>query len=363
MVEYYKDRLEQDYIPNYRTRFEALHDNFRKPSDISWEEVEAIQVHSEVEIKITKSNYLECMGASFDALKDLFRIAKESSIPEQLQLIARRAYEMRHSRPIKTYIQVCLGLSGMRKFLSSIYFLGRIRAAYETFMTCAKAFPSFTSVQAYLLLPPKVPTLESAPTLADTMRLSALDYDLPTIRRHVNSTIQLRALQEKFLDRQEDALKNLRVHAEIQILQIIQQTVEDLNDVSPYFGCSKLSCYLCSLVLKAYNFETRGCHGRLYERWTVLHQSSLLDYASPRPYLSTVMGVTQNRIIEILQMPLGPMKPRVAESSAGYTIEANPGVRPADSLEAYERWLKTYEVNYLSSHASNMERALRKVRR
>jgi OTT_1508-like deaminase len=363
LVEYHRDRLEQEYVPNFRTRFEALHDNFRKPNDISWDEVDSIQGNSEEEIKITKSNYLECMGTSFDALKDLYHISKESSNPEQLRVIAIKAYEMRHSRQIKIYIQVCLGFSGMQKFLSSIYFLGRIRAAHKTLVTCAKAFPSFASVKAYLLLPPKAPTLEWAPELAHTMRLAALDYDLPTIRRHINSTIQLRALQEKFLDRQKDALKNLRVHAEIQILQLIQQTVEDLSDVFPYFGCSKLSCYLCSVVLKACSFETRGCHGRLYERWTIHHQSSLSDYASPRICLSTVMGATQDRIIEILQMPLSPMKTRVPESSAGYTIEVNPDVYTAGSLESYNRWLKSYKDYYLSNYASGTERALRRVRR
>jgi hypothetical protein len=43
-----------------------------------------------------------------------------------------------------------------------------------------------------------------------------------------------------------------------------------------YFGCIKYSCFMCAHFLRAYGIiSTRGCHGRLFKRWTVPEAASL----------------------------------------------------------------------------------------
>lgn len=362
MVDYYKERLDQDYIPKYHKTFETLRDKFRNSSDISWEEVEAAQFNCEREDKVTMDNFLDSMGLASQELRDLSTLCKGGYNPELRCLIASKAFEMRHSRPVKAYIQVCFGEADSRQFLSCIYFLGRIRAAYETFVACAKANPSFQSIQAYLVLSPEIPkpNPESAPTLAQTMELAGLDCSSFVIRNHISATMQWRALEDKFRNRQQDALANLRVHCETQILQTIQQDTEDLSDVFPYFGCSKRSCYLCTLVFEEYGFTTRGTHGKIYERWMVLGESSTTDYALPRPRLVSIMKAIQTKIIEILQTPLCPTKPPIAEYSAGYTVESTMD-HPRDDRIENQRSLELFKTTYISTEAGKLEQLFRKL--
>ena len=51
----------------------------------------------------------------------------------------------------------------------------------------------------------------------------------------------------------------------------------------PYFGCSKLSCFMCNRFIQSYGrFTTRGCHGRLFKPWTVPSVDRLLPGQADR---------------------------------------------------------------------------------
>ncbi|KAK0762955.1 hypothetical protein N5P37_004481 [Trichoderma harzianum] len=60
------------------------------------------------------------------------------------------------------------------------------------------------------------------------------------------------------------------VHAEMQV--ILAATKHNCTGAAifNYVGCSKRSCFLCSRVIQSYGpYTTRGCHGKLYDLWTV----------------------------------------------------------------------------------------------
>ncbi|KAH6605051.1 hypothetical protein Trco_006758 [Trichoderma cornu-damae] len=50
-----------------------------------------------------------------------------------------------------------------------------------------------------------------------------------------------------------------------------------------YVGCSKRSCFLCSRVVQRYgSYTTRGCHGKLYNLWTVPEVPWLAEEERPK---------------------------------------------------------------------------------
>ncbi|KAH0489424.1 hypothetical protein TgHK011_009855 [Trichoderma gracile] len=60
------------------------------------------------------------------------------------------------------------------------------------------------------------------------------------------------------------------VHAEMRV--ILAATKHDCTgaNIFRYVGCSKRSCFLCSRTIQHYGgYSTRGCHGKLYNLWTV----------------------------------------------------------------------------------------------
>ncbi|EHK41056.1 hypothetical protein TRIATDRAFT_321317 [Trichoderma atroviride IMI 206040] len=61
-----------------------------------------------------------------------------------------------------------------------------------------------------------------------------------------------------------------KVHAETQV--ILAATNHDCTGavIFKYVGCSKRSCFLCYRLVQNFgSYTTRGCHGKLYDLWTV----------------------------------------------------------------------------------------------
>ncbi|KAH8806868.1 hypothetical protein DL96DRAFT_1763937 [Flagelloscypha sp. PMI_526] len=82
---------------------------------------------------------------------------------------------------------------------------------------------------------------------------------------------KITALLPKPLNGQSvQGFQKLCVHAEVQVFRHLAQARVDPKDLFPYVGCSKLSCFMCKLFLDSYCvFDMRGCHGKLYNQWTV----------------------------------------------------------------------------------------------
>jgi hypothetical protein len=62
----------------------------------------------------------------------------------------------------------------------------------------------------------------------------------------------------------------------------------------PYFGCSKLSCFMCNRFIQSYvRFTTRGCHGRLFKPWTVPNVDRLLPGEADRTAKALILVQTE----------------------------------------------------------------------
>ena len=142
-----------------------------------------------------------------------------------------------------------------------LYFVARVRKAYEKFIETAIKFPSFRNisfvctpcpsfrpfVRAHLRtpFPSSVPPDRSGDTLnaAELFRMEARYRSL---------------LSEK-----------LHVHAEINLVFFLGGEQGDTKATFPYLGISKKSCFLCGNFIRYLgHFETRGEHHVEYTRWT-----------------------------------------------------------------------------------------------
>lgn len=67
------------------------------------------------------------------------------------------------------------------------------------------------------------------------------------------------------------------------MLMSLNTNESSTSGLFPYFGSSKLSCFMCSRFIQSYGrFTTRGCHGRLFKLRTVPSVDRLLPGQADR---------------------------------------------------------------------------------
>lgn len=106
------------------------------------------------------------------------------------------------------------------------------------------------------------------------------------------------------------------VHAEIQLI-LAAANHESTGAIKfGYVGCSKRSCFLCSRFIQAHNtFTTRGCHGKLYNRWTVPDFSCSGE--EERLSLARILQLVERAMKECIKDRADGMIAHAQESSVG----------------------------------------------
>ncbi|KAJ4485196.1 hypothetical protein J3R30DRAFT_3813504 [Lentinula aciculospora] len=200
----------------------------------------------------------------------------------------------------------------------SIIFLARFRRAYLTFCEIAQTIPRFCSLEFFpipkIITPCKPPPLK----LADTFHLLRQPLNTTTVHRFV-ARISIQDAQQRFDQRQK---QSLHVHAELQIVQHLLQSHIHIEDIFQYMGCSKRNCFMCKTFLHIFcHVGTRGCHGKLYNQWSIPEISGIDDQ------MMQELEKTVKQILEILLQELSKPIPTcgaVPDSSAGTTTIHTP---------------------------------------
>lgn len=101
------------------------------------------------------------------------------------------------------------------------------------------------------------------------------DEKLKSIRLQVQSgSEKLQAEQRLLKTRKAEQLQagkgpDIYLHCELQILVLFHQLKSAANmKVHSFIGCSKLSCYMCWVVLRNRKYRTRGTHGKVSANWS-----------------------------------------------------------------------------------------------
>ena len=156
--------------------------------------------------------------------------------------------------------------------------IGRIgmwhrKAAIITSFSFAYTFILSEATCRHLTLP-KATKLPDADT--KTHLTGALKRMLPSDQQHKvtelhNVLTQLRGfdMEESFINCFRESKLNLRVHAEVFLAEYLCSNKISYLENDKYVGCSKASCYCCSLYLRYHpdNLVVRPSHGNVWRTW------------------------------------------------------------------------------------------------
>lgn len=260
MVFYHQKRIEHSYIPNLRASFKA-YDDAHKRNDTTTPENSSV---SDTTLSILRT------------LLFALDINATSTLEKHKRLVDT-SYNLRRTRNIEEVL--CSSPSATPKSKSlwlNICLLARLRVALQKFKDIAVTLPSFDRVTINLVPCPLAPanTSQRPLNLKQTFDILQLDLGPATTKAVLGHNRTIAKIKDDFANRQK---QKPNVHAEVQMLMLLNTNESSASGLFPYFGCSKLSCFMCDRFIQSYGrFTTRGCHGRLFKPWTVPSVDGLL---------------------------------------------------------------------------------------
>ena len=260
MVLYHQHRIEHDYIPELRASFKA-YDAEKRKYDTNTLETDSVSVS-------TLSVLMELLFN--DNVNGITTLEKDKKL-----VIA--SYNLCRTRDVEKLLYSSPSATRKSKKLwENACLLARLRVAFQKFKDIALTLPSFEQV-TFILVP--CPHAHANPpqqllSLKQTFGILRLDLTPDTAKAILGLNWPVARCQREFAERQR---QKLNVHAEVQMLIFLNTTESSASGVLPYFGCSKLSCFMCNHFIQSYGrFTTRGCHGHLFKPWTVPSADRLL---------------------------------------------------------------------------------------
>lgn len=259
MLSYHQSRIQRDHIPNLRASFKSI--NTTRSSDL-----------------IT----------TYNKLSKLRKLVLEIESPNQStkdihSRLVMTAYELRITKSAEEALNSSSSaISKTKKLWIDICLLARLRVAFQKFSEIAMKLPSFSNATIVLLPRGPAPTKppERPLSLKQTFGILNLNLDSESVKNVIGQKWALSKAGHEFAKLQR---QKMNIHAEVQMLLYLSRSERPNSAVLPYFGCSKLGCFMCFHLLQAYGkFSMRGSHGRLFKPWTVPETQILAIYEANR---------------------------------------------------------------------------------
>ena len=228
----------------------------------------------EIKICISKStdalsgSQAKMRGSLKEIYDELYSPCQVGSATTRLDSLVRKAFAIRELKDARADMESILNSASLAKGIHTcICFLGRVRAAYRTFLTLAATSQAFARTQIHPVRVPKPIKKNCTPlSLAQTFSLLGLELSDSAFKKHISKSISLKNAMRNFASLQN---QSAYIHAEVQLLFFLADN--QIRDAFPFVGGSKRSCFLCAAFIKVYrNIQTRGSHGHLYSKWIIL---------------------------------------------------------------------------------------------
>lgn len=272
MIQSYKPRL-NGYLTEARRAFKEI--DLSVPGDLAPDSNHHL---------LSLLSHLESFRVLID---DTTRLSTQDGLEESVH----SAYDICHNYNEQDFENVSNKVSNAKKLRNVLGFLGRLDTCFKIFIRAAERLPGFQFLRIFpvTVLPAgKLKSIENPKhrwSLARTFSALGLSLNEQTVRKlfktgKKKNSWTIRRLLQKF-----EELKSpvFQVHAEVQVL--LAATRHDCTGASifKYVGCSKRSCFLCYKFIQKYGqFDSRGCHGKLYDLWTVPEVPWLAEESSLR---------------------------------------------------------------------------------
>ena len=283
MVLHHQARIERSYIPDLRASFKA-YDAIHKRHD----------TNSPEDNSVSDANLNVLRTLLFDQ-----DVNGTSTLEKHTRLVIA-SYNLRRTRNLEEVLYSSSSATSRSKSLwLDICLLARLRVAFQNFKVIALTLPSFKQVTIILVLRPLAPANPSQRplNLKQTFGILQLDLGPATTKAVLGQSWTAARIEREFAKRQR---QKPHVHAEVQMLMFLNTNESSTSGLFPYFGCSKLSCFMCNHFIQSYGqFTTRGCHGRLFKPWTVPIIDRLLPSQAAR--IAKALILVQKEVKKILK--------------------------------------------------------------
>lgn len=260
MMSYHRDRISNSYIPGLRSSFTAYDSG--------------------------SAMIKTCTEAADPAITDLRSLLFDRNGTDTLEKhssLVIASYNLRRKRVLEQLLYSSSSATSKSKALwVDICMLARLRIAFQIFKDIALTLPSFTDVTIVLVPHPSKPVNPSQRplNLKQTLGILQLDLSPTTIKAVLGQNSIATKIEQEFGKRQK---QKPNIHAEVQMLMFLDANEPLTSGIVPYFGCSKLCCFMCDRLIQSYGrILTRGCHGRLFKPWTVPSSNQLLHGQAER---------------------------------------------------------------------------------
>lgn len=266
MVSYHQSRIDHSHIPNPRASFKAY--------DAACERN-----------NITTPKRDSVYDASLSVLREILfdHDANDTSALGRHSRLVIASYNLRRTKSVEEVLHSSSTATTKSKSLwLDICMLARLRVAFQVFQEITVTLPSFKQVTIILIPCPHTPAHPSQRPLSlkQTYDLLKLDLDASKTKAILGTSWTVTRTEREFTKRQG---QKPNVHAEVQLLIFLDANGSFKSGLFPYFGCSKLSCFMCDRFIRSYRrIATRGCHGRLSKPWTVPDLVQLLPGQADR---------------------------------------------------------------------------------
>ncbi|KAI6102713.1 hypothetical protein EDD16DRAFT_228200 [Pisolithus croceorrhizus] len=244
----------------------------------------------------------------------------------QRRFLVEYSYSILQMESLRIYLYSFPQVSAAHRFLSDIRSLGRLKSSYYMLVKAALNIPGFAQLSITLVknFPPRL-CPSTLPSLADVMKSLDQTFNPTFVHQFINRTLGVIPARWSFEQRQKSVSQGvLHIHAELQLILHITKmpNVEVMKEIYPYIGCSKLSCFLCAAFLGSFRyrgimFGTRGCHGRIYTRWSVPDMNGLHNDA-----ITALHSALKTMWISLVHEMLTPLvsNGHIRKLSAGVTV-------------------------------------------
>ncbi|KAH0530304.1 hypothetical protein TsFJ059_004941 [Trichoderma semiorbis] len=214
-----------------------------------------------------------------EEFRALIDVAACSQTQYNLERVVQSAHDVFSFYKEDDFDKITSGSTNIRSLRGALGFLGRLQACFNTLAGSAEGLSSFQNLRILPVMDlstgaakPKRTDRNNAWSLAETFLSLGVALNDKTVEYLVGTGNRKGSWTKNKLQTKFDKLKlsASEVHAEMQV--ILAATKHNCTGAAifSYVGCSKRSCFLCSRVIQSYgSYTTRGCHGKLYDLWTV----------------------------------------------------------------------------------------------
>lgn len=219
------------------------------------------------------------LPSRLEEFRALINDVGDSSTQEGLEKVVKSAHDVFSLYKEHDFDEITGNNTNARSLRDALGFLGKLQTCFNTLIRSAERLSGFQNLRILPVMnppnetdKPKRADRNNAWSLKRTFESLGLELNDKTVKSVFGTGKKKASWTKSKLLQNFDKLKTSvsETHAEIRVILAAARHDCTGAAIFKYVGCSKRSCFLCYGLVQSYgSYTTRGCHGKLYNLWTV----------------------------------------------------------------------------------------------